>query len=458
MTQDPYLISPNRTIQLHGIEFPAEYLFRHLLITGAPGSGKTRLILLPLIEQILTSFGSAPDEKAAMIFADPKGELQSLLKPLLQRCSRENDLVVLGPEQAFYNPLSNPFLTQAEIVEQLVQWAKQSSRSARGDSMAQESMYWENAMRHLLSALVAIARLNSQVSGVLTLGDVVRIHDSATHINSKHAAVEWLAGFKFQPSPDTRRAINEYGMLPDATRACVQTSVSNVIYPWTLEPLKSLVAPNANRIEVDPLDIIDQGKVLLISCSGPAYGTSITPLLAALKEHFFASILSRSEISVVEGGTSRLINQTRPVFFVADEFQSYMSTSSTTGEVAALDRLRCFRCGYIAATQNLSSIYSTLNSEMHGRRLLALFSNQLFLNNIDLTTADYAFATLNPTLGIFDDPIPPLPPALLKGRPPVPKRYSPGALTTLQTGEFWLRLANGRIHHAHSHHQSPSSS
>lgn len=129
-----------------------------------------------------------------------------------------------------------------------------------------------------------------------------------------------------------------------------------------------------------------------------------------------------------------------------------MSNSHSSGEIAALDRLRGFRCGYIAASQNLSSIYSVLNGDMHGRRLLALFSNQLFMNNIDLTTSDYAFSMLCQNLSIFDDPYVPLPPALRQNLPPRSSRYTPGALATLKTGEFWLRLASGAIHRGSSHH------
>lgn len=451
MNPDPYLFAPNTKINLHGIEFPAEYLFRHLLITGAPGAGKTRLVLLPLLDQILSVFDPAPSGKPSLIIADPKGELHSLLQPLLEKYGRLDDLVILETGASYYNPLSNPFLTQTELVEKLIAFAKNASRSSQADAMQQDSIYWENSMRNLLSALAAVARINPRTPGVFTMDDLSKHWDKLSKYSSRGAMQEWLVTLKEQPNAAARRTLLEYGGLPDVTRACVCTSVSNVLYPWGLEPLKSLVTPKANLHEIDPLSIVDNGKILLISCSGPAYGTSITPLLTALKEHLFASILSRNQIDVVEDGSTRLINQSRPIFVIADEFQSYMSNSHSSGEITALDRLRGFRCGYIAASQNLSSIYSVLNGDMHGRRLLALFSNQLFMNNIDISTADYAFSMLCQTLPLFDDPHVPLPHSLRENLPPPNARYTPGALATLKTGEFWLRLASGTIHRGTSH-------
>ena len=46
-TDDQFLRDPKCLVNLHGIKFPLEYLYRGLIAIGQPGSGKTRCILMP---------------------------------------------------------------------------------------------------------------------------------------------------------------------------------------------------------------------------------------------------------------------------------------------------------------------------------------------------------------------------------------------------------------------------
>lgn len=452
---DTYLINPKQKVKLNGLQIPMEYLFRGMLITGAPGSGKTRCVLLPLLEEILRTTGSDPETKAGLLIVDPKNELLDHVKKLLLKVGRSEDLQILRVGEGVYNPLSSPFLTETECVEKIIAYASNRSRNSsqrpRGDEL-----FWQNSMRSLLAAIVCIANL--RCTDQLTFPEINLVLSKVNECKNLPELEIWLRAANLKIPKQVKSALETYYSLPNhSTRPCVMNSVASLLSFWEQSPLKELVDVKGKESQVDPIAIIDSGKIVVVACSGAAYGGSVTPFLLALKEHLFAALLSRSEIDVEGDKGWRKINQNRPVFIFADEFQSYLSTDPSTGELAALDRLRGFNAGLIAATQNLASLHSVLDGEAHATRLISLFANQVFLSNICPFTADFAgrlFGNLpaaNQKFGI------PLPMKLTlkesdreistpEGRPKV----TSSVLSKMRTGEFWLRLANGKIFHKKS--------
>ena len=458
--QDPFLQQPDQIIDLHGIKFPLEYLFRGTLIVGQPGSGKTRCILMPLVRSILHATGSEMDEKASLIVVDPKNEFGPFIQELLREAGREDDLVILKPNSAFYNPLDSAFLSANEVVEKIISFANNTHRNASQRARGDEA-YWANALRSLLTAVVDASRTIHK--GKLTFAGINETFRSINKFPNAAAAMDWVK--EHHLSETAINGIRDFLSLPDSsTRPCIATSLASTIYFWQSEPLCSLVTPKDNLPPVDPFDIVHRGKVLLIGCSSAAFGVSISPLLVALKEHFFATLLSRDQIEVSsEENRWSPINQKRPVFFLADEFQSYLTPDASMGELVALDRLRSFHGGYIAATQNLASLTSVLGDSSHATRLISLFANQAFLANICPYTARQAEHILGKRRNKerqkeINDPLPP--PLLFRQTPSVRSsrggtvieisrevpRVTDSTLAAMRTGEFYLRLANGKVH------------
>jgi hypothetical protein len=452
---DKYLIHPDLNIDLHGVRFPLEYLYRGLIAVGQPGSGKSAGILMPLITQILKATGRKEEEKACLVVNDPKNELAPFLAKVCEECGRADDLIVLEPGSAFFNPLASPFLSDNETVEKIISFAnnthRNGSRMARGDEM-----FWSNAQRSLLGALVAITRLISP--GGLTFASLHETLENINRIGSSDKVAKWLDKHDV-PQPIQRR-VSDYLTLPaETTRPCVSTSVGNTLHFWRSEPLAQLTTPAEGRVEINPIKIIDEGGILVIGCSNASFGVSISPLLLSLKEHFFSALLSRNQIDKTTGDEWLPINQSRPVFMVCDEFQSYLTGDSSVGELVALDRLRGFRAGLIAATQNLASVHSVLNGTADATRLLALFANQIYLAN----TCSYSGAQASWIMGskrqkrreISDRMSPPLLPIFRRKKVEQNNsnesfsspRVDLSTLSAMQTGEFWMRLANGQVHH-----------
>lgn len=446
------MIHPELEVSLHGIQFHLEYLFRGMLVVGQPGSGKTRCILMPLVRELLRATGSQADTKCGLLVADPKNELAPFLIEAAREVGREEDVIVLKPGTAWYNPLSSPFLTTTETVEKIISWANNTNRNSSQRSRGDE-MFWANAQRSLLTALVATTRA---IHGEINFKNLNQTMDRLNDYKSIGEANKWLRDY---PIPEAaRKGLADYLSLPgNETRPCVQTSVANTLYFWQHEPLAQLVTPSESLSDINPLDVIHEGKILVIGCSGAAFGASITPFLLALKEHFFTALLSRDQIEVQEGDDWKLINQARPFFIIADEFQSYMSPDPAAGELIALDRLRGFKAGYIAATQNLASLHSVLGDPMHAIRLISLFSNQAFLANICPVTAVQAEHILG-RRKVRERLVPSMAPPLLfrtnkrfrpksrEGITPKEPRVTAATLAAMKTSEFWLRLANGKVY------------
>jgi type IV secretory pathway TraG/TraD family ATPase VirD4 len=460
MKTDPYLIDPGQRIEIQGVNFPMEYLFRGALITGQPGSGKTRCILLPLLRSILQTTGTKDESKAGLVIADPKGEFEPLLNDLLRSVGREDDLVVLKPGCAYYNPLASPFYSPNEIVEKIIGFANNTNRNMTSQVRSDEA-YWANALRSLLGAVVAAARtIHGELSYAL-LNETFRKIDKFQNASN---ASQWMRENNLSES--TVEGIRDYLSLPeDKTRPCVTTSFTNTLQCWRNEPLRQLTTPTKSLPSIDPIDVIHRGKILLLACTDAAYGVSIAPLLVAIKEHLFSAVLARDKIEVVGDGTTWTpVNRTRPVFFIADEFQGYVTADASMGELVALDRMRSNRAGYIACTQNLASLHSVLGNSAHATRLISLFANQVFLSNICPATADQAehicgkkkvkdlqrqkTRQMAPPL-LFRktrSSYRPVPGTIIEMTKEVP-RVDSSTLAKMSTGEFWLRLADGSVHH-----------
>jgi type IV secretory pathway TraG/TraD family ATPase VirD4 len=447
---------------LHGVEFPLEFLYRGFLAVGQPGSGKTRCVLMPLIKEILRATGTNSAAKCALVIGDPKNELAPFIREAAAEVGREADVITLAPGSAYYNPLASPFLTSNEVVEKIISWAANTHRSSSQRSRGDEA-FWANAQRSLLAALVSTARVIHDVV------DFKALTETLAKINSYPGGLEaskWLRNYPV--SEAARQGITDYLALPaKETRPCVNSSVANALHFWQHQPLANLTTPSASTDEIDPIDIIHRGKILVIGCAGAAFGTSITPLLLAIKDHFFAALLSRDQIDVHDDNQWSLINQTRPLFMVADEFQSYLSADPAVGELIALDRLRGFRAGYIGATQNLAALHSVLGDSAHAIRLISLFANQAFLSNICPITATQAEHILGKrkVKEKQREIRPRMAPPLLFSRNKhnltrskdsgmevtrTEARVTATTLSAMRTGEFWLRLASGEVVHRQS--------
>jgi len=114
--------------------------------------------------------------------------------------------------------------------------------------------------------------------------------------------------------------------------------------------------PDVNGDDCSVEDLLNDAKVLLLQPRSGYFGDIVGRLV---KARFFAEVLARSDMM-------------RPVGYVADEFQRFITADRDTGEQSFLDRCRAYRVNCVLATQSLASIEHALTQSGEASPRLAV--------------------------------------------------------------------------------------
>jgi len=90
------------------LSIPERGLYTGTAIIGSTGSGKTRALVIPAMQQLFGYRPADPEKKLSGVVLEVKGDLCGHLKALLQNCGRADDFIDVsldGPMR--YNPLNN---------------------------------------------------------------------------------------------------------------------------------------------------------------------------------------------------------------------------------------------------------------------------------------------------------------------------------------------------------------
>jgi len=394
-----------------GIEIRPIDMLEHLLITGGTGSGKTRSMLLPLVEKTLRRFGSDAHEKAGMFLMDAKGDMSRLAVECARRAGREDDVYILGEGGNCWFPLFDQFDGDATRIANFLFEILEDRTSKGGLSKGgSNETFWEENARRLLRASVSLAKGTHGPS----LGGLTGIANSVNEILSvnsgriamaddddeaKDAAIEkckeavddglrkgWLGDtehseFKAYLNHDVKTG-------NDRTWSTIANMTRNYLAQFSQPALRRIFEPDPAKKRISPEDIIDQGALLIVSLSPIIYGEASAPFRVAVKKAFCERILQRDHLCIMEGDRPRRINQKRPVLFVCDEFHTTLHAGQG-GEAYFLDRAREFRCMCMLATQGISAIQSVLASLSQCDHLLNNCRTKVFFANDCPATSEY---------------------------------------------------------------------
>ncbi|MCL1894882.1 MAG: type IV secretory system conjugative DNA transfer family protein, partial [Holophagaceae bacterium] len=206
--------------------------------------------------------------------------------------------------------------------------------------------------------------------------------------------------------------MNLIGSLVSITQMWLNGLVSEeLIRHVSINPIEK----SKNCLDIE--EMINQGKILIYS---PNNNSFISDAIGRLiKGHFFAA-------------TFRRMNKTRPVAYVCDEFQRFITGDPESGEQSFLDRCRAYRGICVLATQSIASIKKALrdSGEIYPDDCISIILNntgtKLFFRNTDVDTRD-RLVKLIPENSV------PLGPHILNARP----------IPTLKVGECYYLLSSG---------------
>jgi hypothetical protein len=451
------------TIMFHGLELSVEDLYSHVLVTGRPGSGKSRGAIVPLLRQLLALNARDETRKVGMFCLDGKGgELRGYIQEALRACRREGDLVIIGPNpgDATFNPI-DPTWDDVKVANELIAAADFLGENAAHLRKASEP-FWDRAMRDTLTSLVAIARhmlakgddaQGTLRLGALTLEHLVRLRPLLTKPDAE--IVRIAADLAAVLEGEAGASLVEYAALPTATRQSVASSVGPVLSPFGRRPLRDVLVPRPGRLEADLGKIVSEGKVVLLDVGDAENAVELLPAAALVKSCFARMILSRRR---------KATNQERPVFAILEEFQKVLTPvpSSPSCEANWMDTCRWCGCGVILCTQGLSSLL-TVAPQALVDKIFMLCGTQMWLGSSDPLSGAYAahgFGTrtryqVHRTMASFPPP-PLLFPADADGESDQTERrvlvpvatplLSPEKLAATPPGTIHIRLRDGSTH------------
>lgn len=391
-------------LPLEGLEITPLEMFQHVVAFGGTGSGKTRSCVLPVIESVLGRFGNEPDERAAMILLDAKGDMDTLARECIARAGRTDKVLVFGNGGNCWLPIFEQFNGDATAIADFLYETLEDRFSG---SCSDNESFWAENTRRLLRASATLAKAQHG----LDLGGLEGFKNSLNMILSVNIkAASFNEDCLEKPDEEVMNILNEgfqHGRINSKERHDIQTYIRhdvasgnertwatianmgrNYISQFSQQHLQTLFQKGPGLERLCPMDVIDNGKILIVSLSPVIFGDAATPFRLILKKLFCDRILQRQHLVIGEE-PERLINQTRPILYVMDEFHTTLTPGGRSSDVYFLDRAREFRCMCLLASQGISAIASVMGNNHKVEHLLNNCRTKFFFSTDCPSTADY---------------------------------------------------------------------
>ena len=431
------------SINLHGLKIPVEDLFSHVgVLSGRPGSGKSRAVIRVLLRELLKLNARDPERRCGMLVIDGKGsELRHYLEEALRLCGREDDLLIIGPRHATFNPLADSSWEEVKIANEIMA-AAQFQGGNPTHARRSTDPFWDRASLDVLTALIGLARhlMAKNKESHLTFNHLVNLRPMLTKPDNE---IQKMAE-KITTEFDVEVGVSflEYASLPTVTRQSVASSVGPVLAPFGRRPLKDVLNPAPNRTEADLNTIIKEGKIILLDVGEADQSVELLPAAAMVKSCFTRMILARRR---------RVVNQVRPVFMVLEEFQKIFTVQaeSPACEANFMDVCRWAGCGVILSVQGISSLLSVAPAPLVDK-LVSLINTQIFLGSSDPAAAAYADRAFSQ----YSPPTESRPAPLLYPGTNDAKITTPNLATT-PPGTMHVLLRDGKAHTVHADLAAP---
>ncbi len=163
---------------------------------------------------------------------------------------------------------------------------------------------------------------------------------------------------------------------------------------------------------------IENGKIIIYSPDSSFSSDADRLIGKTLKMKFFQYVFTTFE-DVKKP-------RRKPVFYICDEFQRYITSDEESGEQRFLDRCRAYNTTCVLATQSIASLLDTTKNECAIEVMLENTGNKIFFRSTSPKVTN-RLKNLLPNAPIINQP------HVIDHRPP----------TTLKPGECYYLLSNG---------------
>lgn len=367
----------------------------NIQILGSTGSGKTVSCVEPVLGALLNY--EIDSFQTAMLVIDPKRELEAKVRSVLSQRGELDRLVVIGecpPIRYFATdcPLSpTDRLAKCKAFGPLI--------TPDGDIT-----YWQEMGQTLLRDLLqlqsdfAVKTSGERLFGLMT--EQLGTQSEPGTWGQLREILSWARRGGMSSLKQASEVLERLAAMAGVTGAGVNalknyTKDDDLFRQFTYacqnaDPLiNALGNPDVkNFIDMDPLPgerqahtdiraLVEAGKVVLF-CPEAREGHRLAG--KALKAKFFEAVFSRENLA-------------RPMAYVCDEAQRFITQDAETGEQNFLDRCRAYRAICVLASQSLASIEHELGSGHAARTAMDIISTntptKFVMRTTDTRTIDW---------------------------------------------------------------------
>ena len=328
----------------------------HMYIVGKTGVGKSTLMEILLRQDIIAGRGFA--------LVDPHGDMAERVWAWTPHALRDRITYLNAPDptQPFgYNPLRR---TRPERIPLAAAGILETFRK-------QWPQAWGVRMEHVLrNALYALLERDDA-----SLPDILRLFSDKKFRKSVARTIENPVVKEFWTT--------EFENYPARLRAEAVAPIQNKLGALLVDPtlFRILAAPAA---EIRLRTLMDEGRGLIVNLSKGELGEDACQVLGGLIVTTIGlAAFSRANIA---------LNQRRPFFVYADEFQSF----TTLSLVNMMSELRKYGVGLVLAHQHLNQLDLAVRSAVFGN------AGSLVVFRVGAEDAPYVSRELEPSFGVFD--------------------------------------------------------
>ena len=367
---------------------------RHFLITGETGSGKTVSAIKPVLRSALEYRATESPRRASLLVVDPKHELVSIVEDQCVRLDRP--CLALGQPGSRRVRLFEGYRGQSAV--EAVTYALSLCSPAYVGSLSANDTYWHNSALQIITAIFAAKKAAYDFASI-DLWAALKAHTTATSLSDafqtigkpSNDGIFFATDLAFceliMSKPNCLRAFAEvcryFGMetrdyaklasLIDAPEGQRGSELSTALLFLT-----ELAGADLNRcIDLTPAwlacsetasirEAVEDGVAIVFSPRLDSAGAEAAGRV--LKTKYFEAAFGRN-------------NKVRPMFYICDEFQRFITSDPGSGEQAFLDRCRAYRVSCVLATQSLASIRNRLSELSVGRRTNVEATLNILLGN-----------------------------------------------------------------------------
>lgn len=356
---------------------PEKSLYQNILVTGTIGSGKTSSCMYPFSKQLIRYKSNNNLAKIGLLILDVKGNFYKQIIEYARNYDRLSDVYVIElGGNIKYNPLHKPNLKPSVLANRLktilMLFSPNNSES-----------YWLDKAEQVLTECIKFCRLYND--GYVTFLELHKLVTVPQYFFDKIEVVKknFISGkLSKRDCYDALSSIEffdkEFNSLDSRTSSIIKSEITRITNAFVSDfDILNIFSPAKDELNfLGFQDLVDNGKIVVLNMNIAEYKNLSKIIAAYLKLDFQSEVLARL--------AKYSSNELRPVAFISDEFQEYIS--ATDADFFAQSREA--KCINIVATQSYSSLLNSLNNQYTVKVIIQNLINKFWFRTDDIFTID----------------------------------------------------------------------